>query len=204
MLFIRILREYERGVVFRLGRLIAPKGPGLILLIPFVDRMVKVDLRTITMEHPAAGGHYPRQRHRRGSTPSPTSGSSTRTAAVTKVDDFLVATSQIAQTTLRSVLGQAELDELLSEREQINHAPAAIIDEQTEPWGIKVTSSRSRMSSCPPDDAARDGPPGRGRAREARQDHRRRRRVPGREKLAEAADVISSNPPRSSSATCRR
>jgi regulator of protease activity HflC (stomatin/prohibitin superfamily) len=135
---IKIVKEYERGVVFRLGRLVGPRGPGLILLIPFVERMVKVDLRTVTMDVPAqevitrdnvtvrvnAVSYF------RVMDPS---------AAVNNVTDFVRATSQIAQTTLRSVLGQSALDELLSEREQINQELQKIIDEQTEPWGVKVS-----------------------------------------------------------------
>jgi regulator of protease activity HflC (stomatin/prohibitin superfamily) len=135
---IKIVKEYERGVVFRLGRLIGPRGPGLILLIPFIERMVKVDLRTVTMDVPSqevitrdnvtvrvnAVSYF------RVMDPS---------AAVNNVTDYVRATSQIAQTTLRSVLGQSALDELLSEREQINQELQKIIDEQTEPWGIKVS-----------------------------------------------------------------
>lgn len=135
---IKIVQEYERGVVFRLGRLVGPRGPGIILLIPFVERMVKVDLRTLTMDIPVqevitrdnvtirvnAVAYF------RVIDPN---------AAIVNVADFVRATSQIAQTTLRSVLGQAELDELLAEREKINHDLQKIIDEQTEPWGIKVS-----------------------------------------------------------------
>src|ERR671913_2189046 len=135
---IKIVKEYERGVVFRLGRLMGPRGPGLILLIPFIERMTKVDLRTVTMDIPAqevitqdnvtirvnAVAYF------RVLDPN---------AAVVNVADFIRATSQIAQTTLRSVLGQSALDDLLSEREKINQQLARIIDDQTEPWGIKVS-----------------------------------------------------------------
>ena len=135
---IKIVQEYERGVVFRLGRLVGPRGPGVILLIPFVERMIKVDLRTLTMDIPAqevitrdnvtirvnAVAYF------RVMDPN---------AAIVNVADHIRATSQIAQTTLRSVLGQAELDELLSEREQINAELQKIIDEQTSPWGVKVS-----------------------------------------------------------------
>jgi regulator of protease activity HflC (stomatin/prohibitin superfamily) len=135
---IKVVKEYERGVVFRLGRLVGPRGPGLILLIPFIERMVKVDLRTVTMDVPSqevitrdnvtvrvnAVSYF------RVMDPS---------AAVNNVTDYVRATSQIAQTTLRSVLGQSALDELLSEREQINLELQKIIDEQTEPWGVKVS-----------------------------------------------------------------
>src|SRR6185437_10352091 len=135
---IKIVQEYERGVVFRVGRLVGPRGPGIILLIPFIERMVKVDLRTLTLDIPAqevitrdnvtirvnAVAYF------RVMDPN---------AAIVNVADHIRATSQIAQTTLRSVLGQAELDELLSEREKINHDLQTIIDQQTEPWGVKVS-----------------------------------------------------------------
>jgi regulator of protease activity HflC (stomatin/prohibitin superfamily) len=135
---IKILREYERGVIFRLGRLIGSKGPGLILLIPIVDKMVKVSLRTIPMDVPAqdiitkdnvtvkvnAVAYF------RVMDPS---------KSIVDVEDYIYATSQIAQTTLRSVLGQVELDDLLSEREKINQELQKIIDMQTEPWGVKVS-----------------------------------------------------------------
>ena len=135
----RILREYERAVIFRLGKLLGTKGPGLIFLIPLVDRMVKMDIRVVTID-------VARQEvMTRDNVPvsvdavvyfrivDPES-------AVVKVENFLKATSLIAQTTLRSVLGQAELDELLSQREKINLTLQEIIDRQTDPWGIKVTS----------------------------------------------------------------
>src|SRR5687768_559957 len=135
---IRIVRAYEGGVVVRLGRLLGPRGPGLILLIPFIERMMKVDLRTVTMDIPAqevitkdnvtvrvnAVAYF------RVVDPN---------AATVNVVDFIRATSQISQTTLRSVLGQADLDELLAEREKINIQLQRIIDEQTEPWGVKVS-----------------------------------------------------------------
>ena len=135
---IKIVQEYERGVIFRLGRLMGARGPGLILLIPFVERMMKVDLRTLTMD-------VPRQEvitrdnvtvnvnavvYFRVTDPN---------AATVNIADHVRATSQIAQTTLRSVLGQVELDQLLSERENINLQLQTIIDEQTEPWGVKVS-----------------------------------------------------------------
>src|ERR687896_1836716 len=135
---VKIVQEYERGVVFRLGRLVGPRGPGLILLIPFVERMQKVDLRTVTLDIPAqevitrdnvtvrvnAVAYF------RVLDPN---------AAIVNVADFNRATSQIAQTTLRSVLGQSTLDDLLSERDKINEQLQRIIDEQTEPWGVKVS-----------------------------------------------------------------
>jgi regulator of protease activity HflC (stomatin/prohibitin superfamily) len=135
---VKIVQEYERGVVFRLGRLVGPRGPGLILLIPFVERMQKVDLRTVTMDIPAqevitqdnvtvrvnAVAYF------RVIDPN---------AAVVNVADYIRATSQIAQTTLRSVLGQSPLDDLLSDRDKINMQLQQIIDQQTEPWGVKVS-----------------------------------------------------------------
>jgi regulator of protease activity HflC (stomatin/prohibitin superfamily) len=135
---IKVVQEYERGVVFRVGRLTGPRGPGVILLIPFIERMIKVDLRTLTLDIPAqevitrdnvtirvnAVAYF------RVMDPN---------AAIVNVADHIRATSQIAQTTLRSVLGQAELDELLSERDKINQELQTIIDEQTEPWGVKVS-----------------------------------------------------------------
>ncbi|HEU5431454.1 MAG TPA: SPFH domain-containing protein, partial [Thermomicrobiales bacterium] len=135
---IKVVQEYERGVVFRLGRLVGARGPGLILLIPFVERMQKVDLRTVTMEIPAqeiitkdnvtvrvnAVAYF------RVIDPD---------AAIVNIADYIRATSQIAQTTLRSVLGQSSLDDLLTERDKINIKLQQIIDEQTEPWGVKVS-----------------------------------------------------------------
>ena len=138
MLFIRILREYERGVVFRLGRLLDPKGPGVVFLIPIVDRIVKVDLRTITLDIP------PQEVITKDNVPARVNAVAyfrivDPKAAIVQIENFIVATSQIAQTTLRSVLGQHTLDELLSEREKINAILQGIIDEQTAPWGIKVS-----------------------------------------------------------------
>jgi regulator of protease activity HflC (stomatin/prohibitin superfamily) len=136
---IRVTREYERGVVFRLGRLLPqPKGPGLFLLIPIIDRMVRVDLRTITLNIP------PQEVITKDNVPARVNAVAyfrilDPSAAIVQVENFLMATSQIAQTTLRSVLGQHVLDELLSEREKINLILQGIIDEQTQPWGIKVS-----------------------------------------------------------------
>ncbi len=135
---IKIVQEYERGVIFRLGRLMGARGPGLILLIPFVERMMKVDLRTLTMD-------VPRQEviTRDNVTVNVNAVVYFRVvdpnAATVNIADHVRATSQIAQTTLRSVLGQVELDQLLSERENINQQLQTIIDEQTEPWGVKVS-----------------------------------------------------------------
>src|SRR3954469_7725541 len=139
MAAIKVLREYERGIVFRLGRLFPnPKGPGLIFLIPFVDRMVRVDLRTITLNIP------PQEVITKDNVPVRVNAVAyfrivAPQDAIVQVENFMVATSQIAQTTLRSVLGQHQLDELLSEREKINAILQEIIDEATAPWGIKVS-----------------------------------------------------------------
>jgi regulator of protease activity HflC (stomatin/prohibitin superfamily) len=135
---IKVVQEYERGVVFRLGRLVGARGPGLILLIPFVERMVKVDLRTLTMDIPAQEVIT-----RDNVTVKVNAVAYFRVMdpqhAVIEVSDYIRATSQIAQTTLRAVVGQAELDTLLSEREEINIQLQRIIDDQTEPWGVKVS-----------------------------------------------------------------
>ncbi|HEX3686638.1 MAG TPA: slipin family protein, partial [Gaiellaceae bacterium] len=136
---IKVAREYERGIIFRLGRLLAePKGPGLFLLIPIVDRMVKVDLRTITLNIP------PQEVITKDNVPVRVNAVAyfrivEPKNAIVQVENFMVATSQIAQTTLRSVLGQHLLDELLSERDKINSILQEIIDEATAPWGIKVS-----------------------------------------------------------------
>ena len=136
---IKVAREYERGVIFRLGRLLdPPKGPGLFILIPVVDKMVKVDLRTITLNIP------PQEVITKDNVPVRVNAVAyfrivDPKAAIVQVENFMAATSQIAQTTLRSVLGQHVLDELLSEREKINTILQGIIDEQTAPWGIKVS-----------------------------------------------------------------
>src|SRR5512137_2662077 len=135
---IRILNEYERGVIFRLGRVIDTKGPGLITLIPVIDKMVKVDMRTITMDVP------PQDVITRDNVSIKVNAVVyfrviDANAAVTDVENYLYATSQLAQTTLRSVCGQVELDEILSQREKINLHLQEILDRSTEPWGIKVT-----------------------------------------------------------------
>src|SRR3712207_6592191 len=140
---IKVAREYERGVVFRLGRLLQPpKGPGLFLLIPVIDRMVKVDLRTITLHVP------PQEVITKDNVPVRVNAVAyfrivDPAAAIVQVENFMVATSQISQTTLRSVLGQHLLDELLSERDKINAILQQIIDEATSPWGIKVSDRKS-------------------------------------------------------------
>src|SRR5262244_2913405 len=135
---IKVAREYERGIVFRLGRLLPqPKGPGLFLLIPIVDRMVKVDLRTVTLNIP------PQEVITKDNVPVRVNAVAyfrivEPKDAIVQVENFMVATSQVAQTTLRSVLGQHVLDELLSERDKINQILQGIVDEATSPWGIKV------------------------------------------------------------------
>src|SRR3954453_13408158 len=136
---IKVAREYERGIIFRLGRLLPqPKGPGLFLLIPVIDRMVKVDLRTVTLQIP------PQEVITKDNVPVRVNAVAyfrivEPKNAIVQVENYMVATSQIAQTTLRSVLGQHVLDELLSEREKINTILQEIIDESTSPWGIKVS-----------------------------------------------------------------
>ena len=145
---IRILREYERGVIFRLGRLVGAKGPGLILLIPIVDKMVKVSLRVVTMDVPEQDVitrdnvtvRVNAVVYFRVMDPE---------KAVVAVEDYLYATSMISQTTLRAVLGQAELDTLLSERDKLNDELQRIIDEDTEPWGIKVTKVEVKNVDLP-------------------------------------------------------
>ena len=190
---IRILREYERGVIFRLGRLIGAKGPGLILLIPVVDRMVRVSLRTIVMDVPPQdvitkdnvslkvnAVVYFRVVYAE--------------KAIVEVEKYLDATSQLSQTTLRSVLGQSQLDELLAERDQINRQLQVIIDHQTEPWGIKVSNVEVKHVDLPPEMQ-------RAMAKQAEAERERRAKVIHAEgefqaskKLREAADVISGNP----------
>jgi regulator of protease activity HflC (stomatin/prohibitin superfamily) len=190
---VRILREYERGVIFRLGRLIAQKGPGLILLIPIIDRMVRVDLRTVTLNIP------PQEVITRDNVPASVNAVCyfrviDPNKAIVEVENFLVATSQIAQTTLRSVLGKAELDQLLAERERLNEDLQTIIDEQTEPWGVKVTTVEIKDVEIP-DQMQR------AMARQAEAERERRAKIINSEgeyqaaqKLADAADIISTNP----------
>lgn len=190
---IKILREYERGVIFRLGRLIDQKGPGLILLIPFIDRMVKIDLRTVTLNIP------PQEVITRDNVPTSVNAvcyfrvvDSNR--AVTEVENYLMATSQISQTSLRAVLGKAELDEILAERERLNEALQKIIDEQTEPWGVKVTTVEIKDVEIPADMQ-------KAMARQAEAERERRAKIinsegeyQAAEKLSQAADIISINP----------
>jgi regulator of protease activity HflC (stomatin/prohibitin superfamily) len=190
---VRVLREYERGVIFRLGRLIAQKGPGLIFLIPIVDRMVRIDLRTVTLTVP------PQEVISRDNVTVRVNAVAyfrviDPNRAVTEVENFLLATSQISQTTLRSVLGKAELDSLLSERERLNIELQRIIDEQTEPWGVKVTTVEVKDVELPADMQ-------RGIARQAEAERERRAKIisadgefQAAEKLAQAATIISANP----------
>ena len=190
---VRILREYERGVIFRLGRLIAQKGPGLILLIPIIDQMVRVDLRTVTLNVP------PQEVITKDNvTVRVTAVCYFRVIdpnkAVTEIENFLLATSQIAQTTLRSVLGKAELDSLLAERERLNIELQQIIDEQTEPWGIKVSTVEVKDVELPTEMQ-------RAIARQAEAERERRAKIiaadgefQASEKLSQAADIIGKNP----------
>jgi regulator of protease activity HflC (stomatin/prohibitin superfamily) len=190
---IRILREYERGVVFRLGRLIALKGPGLILLIPVIDKMVKVSLRTVVMDVPPqdiitqdnvsvkvnAVVYFRVMDPRK---------------AVVEVENYLVATSQFSQTTLRSVLGQSEMDDLLSQREKINQKLQHIIDTHTEPWGIKVSNVEVKQIDLPQEMQ-------RAMAKQAEAERERRSKIIAAEgefqasqKLADAAKILSDQP----------
>jgi regulator of protease activity HflC (stomatin/prohibitin superfamily) len=190
---VRILREYERGVIFRLGRLIAQKGPGLILLIPFIDRMVKVDLRTVTLNIP------PQEVITRDNVPAGVNAVAyfrviDPRKAITEVENYLLATSQISQTALRSVLGKAEFDQLLSERERLNEELQTIIDESTEPWGVKVTAVEIKDVEIPEQMQ-------RAIARQAEAERERRAKIINSEgefqaaqKLTDAADIISTNP----------
>src|SRR5215211_4255235 len=190
---VRILREYERGVVFRLGRLIAQKGPGLILLIPLVDRMVKIDLRTVTVNIP------PQEVITRDNVPCRVNAVAyfrvvDSNRAVVDVENYLIATSQISQTALRSVLGKAELDQLLADRERLNEELQKIIDESTEPWGVKVTAVEIKDVEIPEQMQ-------RAMARQAEAERERRAKIINSEgewqaaqKLTDAADIISTNP----------
>jgi regulator of protease activity HflC (stomatin/prohibitin superfamily) len=190
---VRVLREYERAVIFRLGRLIEQKGPGLVLLIPAIDRMVRVSLRTVTLNIP------PQEVITRDNVPVRVNAVAyfrvlDPRSSVTEVENVLQATSQIAQTTLRSVLGKVELDALLAEREKLNEELQRIIDEQTEPWGIKVTIVEIKDVEIPSGMQ-------RAIARQAEAERERRAKIINAEgefqaaaKLSDAADVISRNP----------
>lgn len=190
---VRILREYERGVVFRLGRLVGVKGPGLIILIPLIDKMVKVSLRTVVMDVPPQDiitkdnvslkvnavvyfrVVFPEK-------------------AIVEVENYLFATSQLSQTTLRSVVGQSELDDLLSEREKINLQLQEIIDQQTEPWGIKVSNVEVKHVDLPQEMQ-------RAMAKQAEAERERRSKVIAAEgefqasqRLADAAKILAEQP----------
>ncbi len=191
---LKVLREYERGVVFRLGRLLSqPRGPGLIFLIPIIDRMVRIDLRTVTLTVP------PQEVITRDNVPVRVNAVAyfrvvDPVAAVVEVEKFLVATSQIAQTTLRSTLGQHMLDELLSERDKINAILQRIIDDQTAPWGVKVSNVEVKDVEIPSSMQ-------RAMARQAEAERERRAKVIAAEgefqasqKLADAAQVLAEHP----------
>jgi len=190
---IRVLREYERGVIFRLGRLMGSKGPGLIFLIPLIDRMVKVSLRTVAMDIPPqdvitkdnVSVKVNAVLYFRVMDPS---------KAITEVEDYLYATSQLAQTTLRSVMGGAELDEMLAEREKINSSLQEIIDNHSEPWGIKVSLVEIKHVDLPQEMQ-------RAIAKQAEAERERRAKIIHAEgefqastKLRDAAEVISAFP----------
>src|SRR5215469_11792555 len=190
---LRILREYERGVIFRLGKLLSAKGPGLILLIPVADRMVKMDLRVVTIDVAK------QEIMTRDNVPVTVDAVVyfrviTPTDAVVKVENFWKATSLIAQTTLRSVLGQSPLDDLLSQRDSINLKLQEIIDKQTEPWGIKVTSVEVKEVALP--DSMK-----RAMAKQAEAERERRAKVvnaegefQAAEKMVQAAAMIAKEP----------
>jgi len=190
---IKIVQEYERGVIFRLGRLVGARGPGLFLILPFVERMIKIDLRVVTMD-------VPRQDiiTRDNVTVKVDAVVYFRVVnpedAVTKVMDYFRATSLVAQTTLRSVLGQSDMDELLSKREELNQRLQQIIDEATEPWGIKVTIVEVRDVSLPADMIN-------AMSRQAQAERERRAKVISAEgefqasaRLAEAAAIMATEP----------
>ncbi len=190
---IRILREYERGVVFRLGRVIGAKGPGLIILIPVIDRMVRVDLRTVTMDVP------PQDIITKDNVTMKVNAVVyfrvvEPNRSVVEVEEYLVATSQLAQTTLRSVLGQVELDTVLGEREKLNKKLQEILDTQTDPWGVKVSHVEIKGVDLPSEMQ-------RAMARQAEAERERRAKVISAEgemqasqKLSEAAQVLAQNP----------
>ncbi len=190
---LRILREYERGVIFRLGKLLGAKGPGLVFLVPIVDRMVKMDLRVVTIDVAK------QEVMTRDNVPVTVDAVVyfrviDPIAAVVKVENFWKATSLIAQTTLRSVLGQAELDELLSHREKINQTLQEIIDRQTDPWGIKVTAVEVKDVVLP------DGMK-RAMAKQAEAERERRAKIvnaegeyQAAEKMVQAASMMSKEP----------
>jgi regulator of protease activity HflC (stomatin/prohibitin superfamily) len=190
---IRILREYERAVVFRLGRLIGVKGPGLIILIPFIDKMVKVSLRTVVLDVP------PQDVITKDNVSVKVNAVvyfrvMDAAKAVVEVENYAYATSQMAQTTLRSVLGEVELDELLAQREELNHRLQRIIDTQTDPWGVKVSAVEIKHVDLPQEMQ-------RAMAKQAEAERERRAKIISAEgeyqaaqKLKEAAEVLAQNP----------
>jgi regulator of protease activity HflC (stomatin/prohibitin superfamily) len=190
---VRVLREYERGVVFRLGRLVEERGPGVVLLLPYVERLERVSLRTVTLQVP------PQEVITRDNVPARVTAVAyfrvvDPNKSIVEVQDVLAATSQIAQTTLRSVLGKAELDTLLSERETLNENLQHIIDDQTEPWGIKVTTVEIKDVEIP--ERMQHA-----MARQAEAERERRAKIIDAQgefqaaaKLLDAADLISRNP----------
>lgn len=190
---VKVLNEYERGVIFRLGRAIGAKGPGLIILIPIVDKMTKVDLRTVTMDVP------PQEVITRDNVSVKVNAVVYFRAldpmkAVLSVENYLYATSQLAQTTLRSVCGQGEMDDLLSEREKINKQLQEILDRQTDPWGIKVSAVEIKGIDLP-DEMKR------AMAKQAEAEREKRAKIihsageyEAAANLAKAADMISMNP----------
>lgn len=190
---IKVLREYERGVVFRLGRLIGAKGPGLIILIPIVDRMVRVSLRTIVMDVP------PQDVITKDNVSLKVNAVVyfrviQAEKAIVEVEDYLLATSQLSQTTLRSVLGQSQLDEILAERDKINRELQRIIDHQTEPWGIKVSNVEIKHVDLPLEMQ-------RAMAKQAEAERERRAKIihaegefQASQKLKEAAMIIEDHP----------
>lgn len=190
---VRVLNEYERGVIFRLGRAIGAKGPGLIILIPVIDKMVKVDLRTVTMDVP------PQEVITRDNVSVKVNAvvyfrAMDPMKAVLSVENYLYATSQLAQTTLRSVCGQGEMDDLLSEREKINKQLQEILDRQTEPWGVKISAVEIKGIDLP-DEMKR------AMAKQAEAEREKRAKIihsageyEAAANLAKAADMISMNP----------
>lgn len=190
---IRVVREYERGVIFRLGRLVGAKGPGLFFIIPFIDQLVKVDLRVVTMDVPK------QELITRDNVPVTVDAVvyfrvMNPEDAVTKVENYITATSLISQTTLRSVVGQSELDELLIHRDKINESLQRIIDEKTDPWGIKVSAVEIKEVTLPEELK-------RAMARQAETERERRAKIinaegefQAAEKLSQAAQIIAENP----------
>jgi regulator of protease activity HflC (stomatin/prohibitin superfamily) len=190
---VKVLNEYERGVIFRLGRIIGAKGPGLIILIPMVDRMMRVDLRTITLDIP------PQDVISRDNVTIKVNAVVyfrvvNPNRAVVEVENYLMATSKLAQTTLRSVLGQVELDELLAARDSINHRLQEILDRQTEPWGVKVANVEVKQIDLPVEMQ-------RAMAKQAEAERERRAKIIAAEgelqasqKLSEAAAIMAAQP----------